>query len=83
MPEKFGYPHFSDLPYGVPQYKTTQVWVPLALTPHDMAERDNSSGVAVARLKPGVSLAQAQAEMSAIMARLDKLHDPQMQGWSH
>jgi predicted permease len=81
MPQSFEYPHFSDLPYGVPQYKTTQVWVPLALTPHDMAERDNSSGVAVARLKPGVSIAQAQAEMSAIMARLDKLHDPQMQGW--
>jgi len=51
MPESFEYPHFSDLPYGVPQYKTTQVWIPLALTPHDMAERDNSSGVAVARLK--------------------------------
>jgi predicted permease len=81
MPEGFEYPHLSDLPYGVPQYKTTQVWVPLALTPHAMAERDNSSGVAVARLKPGVSIAQAQAELSPIMARLDKLHDPQMQGW--
>jgi len=81
MPESFEYPHFSDLPYGVPQYKTTQVWIPLALTPHDMAQRDDSTGVAVARLKPGVSIAQAQAEMSAIMARLDKLHDPQMQGW--
>ena len=81
MPQEFEYPHFSDLPYGVPQYKTTQVWVPLALTPHGMAERDNSSGVAVARLKPGVSIAQAQAELSAIMATLDKLHDPQTQGW--
>ena len=81
MPESFEYPHFSDLPYGVPQYKTTQVWIPLALTPHDMAERDNSSGVAVARLKAGVSIAQAQSEVSAIMVRLDKLHDPQMQGW--
>jgi predicted permease len=81
MPQEFEYPHASDLPYGVPQYKTTQVWVPLALTPLDMAERDNSSGVAVARLRPGVSIAQAEAELSAIMARLDRLHDPQMQGW--
>jgi len=81
MPQGFEYPHASDLPYGVPQYKTTQVWVPLALTPHDMAERDNSSGVAVGRLKSGVTIAEAQAELSAIMARLDKLHDPQMQGW--
>jgi predicted permease len=79
MPEGFEYPHLSDLPYGVPQYKTTQVWIPLSLTPRAMAERDNSSGVAVARLKAGVSM--AQAELSTIMARLDKLHDPQMQGW--
>jgi predicted permease len=81
MPQGFEYPHFSDLPYGTAQYKTTQVWIPLALTPHDRVDRDNASGNAVARLKPGVSIAQAQAEMAAIMERLDKLHDPQMRGW--
>jgi hypothetical protein len=45
-----------------------------------MADRDNSRGNAVARLKPGVSIAQAQAEMAAIMTRLDKLH-LQAHGW--
>ena len=81
MPPGFDYPHFSDLPYGEAQYKITQVWIPLALTPHELADRDNASGNAIARLKPGVSIAQAQAEMAAIMVRLDKLHDPQMRGW--
>ncbi|HEY1902387.1 MAG TPA: ABC transporter permease [Terracidiphilus sp.] len=81
MPPSFEYPHKSDIPYGDAQYKTTQVWIPLALTAHQLADRDNSSGNAVARLKPGVSIAQAQAEMSTIMARLDKLHDPQLRGW--
>jgi predicted permease len=81
MPPAFEYPHNSDLPQGVPQYKTTQVWLPLALNAHQIADRDNASGVAVARLRPGVSIAQAQAELSTIMTRLDKLHDPQMQGW--
>ena len=81
MPQGFEYPHFSDLPYGEAQYKTTQVWIPLALTPHELADRDNASGNAIARLKPGVSIAQAQAEMAAIMVRLDKLHDPHMRGW--
>ena len=81
MPQGFEYPHYSDLPYGTAQYKTTQVWIPLALTPHQRADRNNDSGNAVARLKPGVSIAQAQAEMAAIMVRLDKLHDPKMRGW--
>ena len=81
MPQGFEYPHFSDVPYGAAQYKTTQVWIPLALTPHELVDRDNASGNAIARLSPGVSVAQAQAEMSAIMVRLDKLHDPQLRGW--
>ena len=80
MPQGFEYPHSTDLAYGESQYKTTQVWIPLALTPQQMADRDNSSGNAVARLKPGVSIAQAQAEMAAIMTRLDKLH-PEAHGW--
>jgi len=81
MPQGFEYPHSTDLAYGEPQYQTTQVWIPLALTPHELADRDNTSGNAVARLRPGVSIAEAQAEMAAIMTRLDKLHDPQMRGW--
>ena len=82
MPQGFEYPHFSDIPYGEAQYKTTQVWIPLTLTPHDLADRDNTRGIVIARLRPGVSIAQAQAEMATIMTRLDKLHDPQMHGWS-
>ncbi len=42
MPQGFEYPHTTDLPYGESQYKTTQVWIPLALTPQQMADRDNA-----------------------------------------
>jgi putative ABC transport system permease protein len=80
MQPGFEYPHNSDLPDGVPQYKTTQVWLPLALNAHQRVERDNFGGNAVARLKPGVSIAQAQSELSTIMMRLDRLLDPHMQG---
>ena len=38
MPQGFEYPHSTDLPYGESQYKTTQVWIPLALTPQQMAD---------------------------------------------
>jgi hypothetical protein len=68
MPPQFEYPHSFDLPYGVAQCKTTQIWIPLALTAQRKADRDSASGNAVGRLKPGVSIAQAQAEMSTIMA---------------
>jgi predicted permease len=81
MPQGFEYPHYSDLPYGSAQYKTTQIWIPLALTPHQMDDRENARGNAVARLKAGVSIAQAQAEMSTLMVRLDKLHDARVRGW--
>src|SRR5580700_542249 len=58
MPQGFEYPHSSDLPYGNSQYKTTQVWIPLAPAPQQLADRVNSGGNAVGRLKPGISIKQ-------------------------
>ena len=81
MPPEFEYPHFTDLPYGNSQIKTTQVWIPLALTAQQLADRESLNGNAVARLRPGVSIAEAQAEMSTIMTRLDKLHSAETRGW--
>ncbi|MGB6745001.1 MAG: ABC transporter permease, partial [Terracidiphilus sp.] len=81
MPAEFEYPHFSDLPYGQPEINATQIWVPLALTPQRKADHDNLNGNAIARLRPEVSPVQAQAEMSAIMAHLDLLHNAEMRGW--
>ena len=83
MPQGFRYPSASDLAYDVdPSVKTSQLWFPLALTPKDRDDRDNSSGDAIARLRPGVTVKQAQSEMSMIMARLDLLHAPELRGWS-
>ncbi|MGA8267489.1 MAG: ABC transporter permease [Candidatus Acidiferrales bacterium] len=83
MPPGFEYPRTSDLPYDVDTAaKKSDLWFPIALTPEQRADRDNSSGDVVARLRPGVSLNQAQAEMSAIMARLDQLHAAELRGWS-
>jgi putative ABC transport system permease protein len=48
----------------------SDVWVPLALTDQQRAARGNHNRYGVARLKRGVGLAQAQAEMDAISARL-------------
>src|SRR5262249_7494341 len=48
----------------------SDVWIPLALADEQRADRGNHSWYGVARLNRDVELAQAQAEMDAISARL-------------
>jgi putative ABC transport system permease protein len=47
-----------------------RLWVPLRLSPEDLANRGGHFLKVVARLKPGVELSQAQADMNGIMRRL-------------
>jgi putative ABC transport system permease protein len=47
-----------------------RLWVPLALDQEDLANRGGHYLKVVARLKPGVSIAQAQADMNAVMHRI-------------
>ncbi|MGA9771258.1 MAG: ABC transporter permease [Blastocatellia bacterium] len=51
-------------------FRTVELWVPLAFTPEQWANRGSHSYLAIGRLKPGVSLAQASDQMSAIGASL-------------
>ncbi|HVQ37324.1 MAG TPA: ABC transporter permease [Pyrinomonadaceae bacterium] len=52
--------------------KEDQLWVPIAFSPQQAASRGNHYLQVVARLKPGVGVAQAQAEMNTIAARLQQ-----------
>jgi predicted permease len=83
MPPEFGYPHVTDFPPGVGfgSAKGTEVWVPLALSPQQRAVRDDFTGYAIARLRPGISVRLAQAEMRALMNQIDLLHAADMRGW--
>jgi len=51
-----------------------RLWVPLALDAEDLANRGGHYLKVVARLKPGVTLPQAQSDVSAVMARIAKDH---------
>src|SRR5438094_1621313 len=51
----------------------SDVWITLALTDEQRASRGNHNRYGVARLKKGIELTQAQAEMDAISARLAPL----------
>jgi putative ABC transport system permease protein len=54
-----------------------EVWVPIAFTQRQAASRGNHYLEVVARLKPGVSVEQAQAEMSTIASRLQQQYPEQ------
>ncbi|MDT7603531.1 MAG: hypothetical protein QOF61_1528 [Acidobacteriota bacterium] len=49
---------------------STGLWTPAAFPPEELAHRDNNSLLVLARLKPGVTQPQAQADMTAITDRL-------------
>ncbi len=54
--------------------KDVRLWVPIALDQEDWANRGGHYLTVVARLKPGVSVAQAQADMNAVMHRISVDH---------
>jgi predicted permease len=58
-----------------------QYFVPLGWTDKDRAVRNNHNYVVISRLKRGVSLQQAQAEMNTISARLEQAYPEDDKGW--
>jgi predicted permease len=58
-----------------------QVWTPLGLTAAEAAVRGEHHYLAIARLKPGVTLEQAQARMNIISQHLEQLYPADDKGW--
>ena len=61
------------MPRGFRFPEVSQLWVPLALTTKIYTRNDHGLE-AIARLKDGLSVAQAQSEMHSIAARIDELN---------
>jgi predicted permease len=83
MPAEFRYPHNSDFPPGVlgGNAAGADVWVPLALSTQQKADRQSATADVIARLNSGVTVRQARAEMSTLMAGIDLLHAADDRGW--
>ncbi|MGH9789525.1 MAG: ABC transporter permease [Candidatus Acidiferrales bacterium] len=62
----------------------TEVWVPLAIdwSEPGRADRSNHTLLVVGRLKPDVTLAQAQADLESIAKRLEQQHPQSNGGWT-
>jgi putative ABC transport system permease protein len=66
---------------GPPDHNQTQLWVPLAVNAEQL-EQDSHSLLVVGRLKSGVTLEQANANMAAISRGLAKAYPAASAGWS-
>jgi len=69
MPPSFRFPDFA------------QMWTPMAWTDQDKIIRGNHNYMVVARLRPGVDVKQAQAEMNTISSRLEQEYPADDKGW--
>ncbi|HEY2459209.1 MAG TPA: ABC transporter permease [Candidatus Acidoferrum sp.] len=80
MPAEFSYPRENDFPLAHSTLRRTEIWIPARLTTEQQANRMSTADAAIGRLGPGVTLQQAQSEMSAIENHLDELNLPEMRG---
>jgi len=69
MPANFQFPDFA------------QMWTPMAWTDNERAVRGEHHYLVIARLKPGVQLKEAHAEMNTISARLEQQYPDDDKGW--
>ena len=77
MPPTFGW-HIQK---GTQASKPADIWIPFQI-PAELRQRRGRFASAVARLKPGVSMDQAQQEMSTIGARLSQQYPEFNTNWS-
>jgi putative ABC transport system permease protein len=81
MPRGFAFPRANEMPDVFTFAPQVQLWVPLALDRRSAIIPNESDELAVVgRLKPGVTVAQAQADMDIMAKRLD-IERPNARGW--
>lgn len=82
MPEGFSFPSGAEMPAGQQFASATELWVPLTIpnTPAARNDRQVRGYRAVARIKPGVTIKQAEAETRAIAQQLVAEHPTENDG---
>ncbi|PYU98383.1 MAG: hypothetical protein DMG26_18815, partial [Acidobacteria bacterium] len=70
MPPGFQFPGDTGTILNIYTAPPAQLWVPLALTPGAWRQRSAHYLQVIARLRRGVTLGQAQAEMNSIEQQL-------------
>jgi len=68
--------------FRLPDQRERELWTPIAFKENERNLHHARYTEAIARLKPGVTLDQAQAEMTAIAGRLSQAHPEANEGWT-
>jgi putative ABC transport system permease protein len=69
------------MPAGFEFPREAELWLPLAWDDKERQIRSIHDYLVIARLKPNVSVQQAQAEMSTISSRLEQQYPEENKGW--
>jgi len=69
LPQRLKFPAFADM------------WLPLVWTAEQRAVRGNHNYLVIGRLHPDVDVRRAQAEMTTISQRLERLYPADDKGW--
>jgi predicted permease len=83
-PVRFGGEPYTVVGVMAPEFRFpawADLWVPLAWTDKDKAIRGIHDYLAIARLAPGASVAQAQAELDTIARALEAQYPEDDKGW--
>jgi putative ABC transport system permease protein len=62
--------------------RDTEVWTPIAFTPDELSNRGGHTMNVIGRLKPNVTVEQAEAEMQTVARRLEAQYPESNKGWS-
>ena len=82
MPPGFAFPLGTEMPAAYGLLSRTEIWRPFSESSDYWRKDDTRDFIAMGRLKPGVALGQAQAEMTAIAARQAKDRPGTHKGWT-
>jgi predicted permease len=82
MPAGFTFPRPEEMPGGFTFERDIRVWVPLALPIGPPIPGEDSELAVVGRIRPGISTAQAQAEMNLMTKHLEDFYGGKLAiGW--
>ncbi|HSS19149.1 MAG TPA: ABC transporter permease [Pyrinomonadaceae bacterium] len=81
MPPDFSFPQGADMPQHFGFADKVDLWTPLTLKDYEIRQRGNRVIAVIGRLKPNVSLPQAQVEMGNLARSLEQRYPDTNKGF--